>query len=844
MERIPIRTRHFVTLCLGLFVAFSACVRPAQGPETGPSPGNGESGKPGSRGGAEDNQPKPYAEVITEDAVTDSGMVHVHRIDEKVLFEIPDDLLDREILLVTRTARVPTGFGYGGSKLNTQTLRWEKNGTDDERIFLRVVTYENVADDSLPVFQAVRNANFETILHAFDVEAYNEDTTSVVIDATSLFTTDIPMLGLRQSFRDQYRIRSLDSNRTYIEWVKSFPRNVEVRHVLTYSAQRPPANATTTAISIEMNQSMILLPDEPMQPRKWDERVGFFSVSQVDYGRSDHDVVTRRYITRWRLEPSDPAAFARGELVDPVKPIVYYIDPSTPEKWRSYLKAGIEDWNVAFEAAGFRNAIQGRYPPSFEEDPEFSPEDVRYSVIRWYPSEIQNASGPHVHDPRTGEILESDINWYHNVANLLRNWYLIQTAAANPQARRVMFDDDVMGGLIRFVAAHEVGHTLGLPHNMKSSSAFPVDSLRAPGFVCRNGVAPSIMDYARFNYVAQPEDEGACFHPRVGEYDKYAISWGYRPILEASSTDSEKETLDAWAREHEGNPIYYFGDGTPIDPTSQTEAIGSDAVEASALGIENLKRILPELIEWTNSGRQGEDYSELGELYNNVISQWNRYMGHVATVIGGVTRTRKAIGQEGPVFEFVDKTTQRQAMEFFVEQAFHAPLWMIDENVLSKIENPSTVERIRGLQVGVVNRVLDPGRMQRLIESEARNGPDHYSLGEMFEDLRAGVWGELANGESINVYRRNLQRGYLERLEFLMTSELTLPMVFFLPPGWTNFFTRVDVSQSDIRAFVRGELETLKSDVERTLRRRIDRTTQLHLRDIVVRIDDILDPKG
>ena len=831
------RTLFFVA-ALGLLAAMStsACLRVAARTSPGPSLSAGGEGRGDD---ADDDDSQPYSDVVTEEAVTDSGMVHVHRVDDKILFEIPNDLFGREILLVSRTAAVPDGMGYGGQKLNTQVLRWEKNGNKkDERVFLRVVTHANVADEELPVAQAVRSANFETILRAFDVETLNDDSTAVVIDVTSLFESDVQMLGLHQRFREQYGLRSLDSNRTYTEWVKSFPRNVEVRHVLTYNAQSPPSNATTNAVSVEMNQSMILLPDEPMQPRLYDERVGFFSVSQVDYGRSDQKVVTRRYVTRWRLEPSDTAAFRRGELVDPVKPIVYYLDPATPEKWRPYLIQGIDDWQEAFEEAGFSNAIQGRMPPSFEEDPEFSPEDVRYSVIRWLPSQVQNASGPHVHDPRTGEILESDIQWYHNVANLLRNWYLIQTAAVNPGARRALFDDEVMGSLIRFVSAHEVGHTLGLQHNMKSSSAFSVDSLRAPGFVCRMGVAPSIMDYARFNYVAQPEDEDACVDPRIGVYDRYAINWGYRPVI-GEGTDEERTTLDRWIREVEDDPVYYFGSSTPIDPSAQTEAIGADAVEASDLGIKNLQRIVPNLIEWSSYEREGESYDELDELYGNAISQWNRYMGHVATVVGGVVTTRKRVGQDGPVYEFVGEADQRRAMDFFARQAFQPPLWMVDEDILSRIENPATVDRMRGIQVRVVNLILDPRRMQRLIEGEARNGEDSYSLGDLFDDLRSSIWGELETGASIGVYRRNLQRGYIERLEYLMTTEL-VPFSFGFDVS--DFFTAVDVSQSDIRAFVRGDLIDLKAALERTLRMRLDRTTALHLRDAVARIDDILDP--
>jgi hypothetical protein len=441
----------------------------------------------------------------------------------------------------------------------------------------------------------------------------NEDSTGVVIDATSMFTTDVALISpvRSQAARRRFGIRSLDKSRSMINHMKAFPQNVEVRHILTYNGNQLPDNQSTQSLSLEMNQSFILLPEDPWKMRYYDSRVGYFGRTKTNYSWDEHKAESREIIDRWRLDPKDPEAYFRGEIVEPKKPIVYYIDPGTPMKWRKYIKQGIEDWQPAFEAAGFKNAIIAKDPPSPEEDPDWSPEDVRYSVVRYITTDIQNAQGPHVSDPRTGEILESDILWYHNVMNLLRNWFFIQTAAVNEDAQKVKFDDELMGELIRFVAAHEVGHTLGFPHNMGSSVAYPVDSLRKPGFVQRMGVAPSIMDYARFNYVAQPEDKGAGLFPKVGPYDKWVTEWGYRLIQGADTPDEEKETLNEWIIAKADNPIYRYGQQQRgvVDPTAQTEDVGSNAVEASDLGIENLKRIKSKLTEWGTE--DGEDYSDL-----------------------------------------------------------------------------------------------------------------------------------------------------------------------------------------------------------------------------------------
>ncbi|MES3629793.1 MAG: zinc-dependent metalloprotease [Longimonas sp.] len=787
---------------------------------------------------SDDNDQPPtssYDEIVTG-AESDEGLFTAHTKDDQLYYEIPDSLLGREMLMVSRIAQTANNIGFGGEKANTQVLRWERNR---DKVLLRRVSYDNVADPDLPIYGAVRNANFEPIIMAFDIEAHNADSSAVVIDTTPLFTTDVPALGLQQSRRQQYQVRRLDAARTFLERAASYPENIEVRNVLTYDAQEPPSNGSTNSISLKMNHSMVLLPEEPMQARLCDDRVGYFSVNQVDYGREEHRAVERCYITRWRLEPSDPEAYADGELVEPVEPIVFYIDPNTPERYREHLKQGVDDWQGAFEAAGFKNAIMAKDPPTEEEDPEFSPEDIRYSVIRYFPSEIPNAYGPHVHDPRSGEILKSHIGWYHNVANLLRNWYFIQTAASNPDARTVDFDDDVMGELIRFVSAHEVGHTLGLPHNWGSSHAVPVDSLRSPTYTAENGTAASIMDYARFNYIAQPEDGVEHFDPKVGPYDEWSIEWGYRLLPEHDSPDAERETLNAWIVERADDPRYFYGGSNPLgaDPRSQREALGDDNMEAGELGIANLQRIVPNLMSWT--ARDGELYDQMGELYGEVVTQWNRYLGHVTTNLGGVFETHKSYDQDGLVYEVVPPEQQQRAMEFLNTHAFETPEWLIDEEVLRRIEGSGAIERVRTIQVGVVDDVLDPMRMARLIEAEAMHGADEvYTALDLLEGVRSGVWTELAQGEAIDAYRRALQRGYLDRMHHLLNEEPDMPSGPIV-----EFFnlTPVDVAQSDIRPYVRGELRTLEGEIQRALNRTPDRATELHLQDALDRISKTLD---
>ncbi|TDE10006.1 zinc-dependent metalloprotease [Dyadobacter psychrotolerans] len=801
--------------------------------------------------------PKPFKEVIDTSAVSQKGMISTHKVSDKWYFEIPDSLLNNDIMAVTRYSKTAAGGGiFGGEEVNRQMIRWERGM--DNNLLLRSVTVVVASGDSTkPIFQAVKNSNSDPIIGLFEIKAVKKDQAgnSSVIDVTDFFNSDNQVFSLSSVSKQLLKLAAFKKEASFIEKMSSFPINTEIRTIKTFTvvpqtiSMTPapsvgrylPSGLDAGVVTMEMNTSLILLPKTPMRKRLFDSRVGFFAnqyaVFSEESQRSDEEV----FAVRWRLEPKNAEDAKRqknGELIEPKKPIIYYIDPATPVKWRKYLKAGVDDWQVAFEKAGWKNAIRGEYWP--EKDSTMSLEDARYSVIRYFAADIQNAYGPNVHDPRSGEILESHVGWYHNVMRLLRNWYIIQGAAVDPKARTKKFDDELMGQLVRFVSSHEIGHTLGLRHNMGASSATPVEKLRDKAWTEKNGHTSSIMDYARFNYVAQPEDGITNLFPRIGDYDIWAIQWGYSTLSDTKDAEADKKLLNVMTKEAYKNPRLRFGtEMSPYDPRYQTEDLSDNAMKASEYGIKNLKRILPKLTEW--SQEDGESYKELEELYGNVVSQYRRYLGHVIKNVGGIYDTPKTYDTEGETFITVPKATQKEAVAFLNTQLFKTPVWLLDQSIMSKIKPESGVEAVKALQDYALNSLFAGDRAVRLMETGISS--KFYSLDDLFSELEGGIWSEVKQGTSIDMYRRNLQKIYVDKLISMLKPGKT--NVQSVPVGVTyGYSTRsVDLEKTDLPSITRAHLENLKSSIQAAIPKTTDKISKYHLKDIQQRIKSALDPK-
>ena len=782
--------------------------------------------------------PKPYNQVITPGAVTDSGVFIVHRIGEKLFYEIPKGMFGREFLLVADQRGTIRGVRYAGEEISNRIVVWDRMGN---KVFLRIVSYAMRADSTQPVARAVRLSNIAPIIMSFDVASWHTPDSTAVIEATKLFTTDVQELNVRQW---GVRVRRMDPTRSVVDRARSFQRNVEVSALQTFEVDSVPGpaggppNRSLNSITMLMNYSMVLLPDHPMMARLCDDRVGYFNLSFEDY---DNDLVSgprRCFIKRFRLEPKDPNA----AISDPIQPIVWYIDPATPAKWVPWLIKGVEMWEPVFRAAGFSNAITARVPSA--SDTDFDLDDARFSTIRWLPSTIENAYGPSVSDPRSGEIMNANIGFYHNVASLVEAWYWTQAGAADPRARQLPFPDSLMGLMLAYVANHEVGHSLGLRHNMVASTYYPVDSLRSKSFTCRmKGTSPSIMDYARYNYVAQPGDS-ACLMQGIGPYDFFAIDWGYRRIPGAASPDAERPVLDSLARQQDANPYFrWIGDGDPVDPRIITEALGDDPVKASGYGVRNIKRLVPMLIPAT-TGDKLDNYERLDDMYTELINQWAREMNHVAVVVGGVYQFTKYASQNGRVYQPVPRAKQAEAVQFLNDNVFTTPSFFFDPEILRRIEPTGFVERVRARQTTLLNLLFQDARLARVAEQQATQADGAaYTMADLFGDVRRSAFAEFGTGSvRVDEYRRNLQRAFVDQMERLISTPLVTP----LPPGFTPFsgFTPPAPRPADARAQARLELVDLQSTLRAALPRAGDRTTRAHIVDLQARIDQILHPKS
>ena len=783
-------------------------------------------------------------------AQSQQGLFTVHLLaDERIAFEIPDAMLGRDMVVMSRYAKAQYGLaarGGGDRMAGNMVVYWERRGN---RIVLRTRDHANTAEAGSPLALAVANSNFAPVLAAFPIGIDRDG--SSVIDVTELYLGDHPAFSFPRERRGDLGINAFDPDRSWLEWSRAFPENIELRAVRSYDAENPPSNPRGGTVSFEIHHSMILLPEQPMMPRLADERVTYITISQTDYSRDFQGVRPYQYLRRYRMEPSDMEAFERGELVEPVEPVVWYIDPATPAKWVPYFKAGIMEWESAFEKAGFKNAVDVRLAPTEEEDPDFSLLDARYNVIRYVATPVRSANaGGDVIDPRSGEVIRGHMNMYHGLAERLRWWLVAQVATANPRFRTTELSDEELGEALRYVVSHEMAHAMGLPHNQRANFVYPVEQLRSPEFVAEWGHAASSVGRTRYNYLAQPGDDVPP-ERRIGVWDEFAIMWGYRPIPGAESPEAEADTLNQWIVERADKPWFrsataQFGMDVEWDPYRMTEGISDDPIKAAEYGMRNLREATGNLADWLLS--PGDDYYELETHYLQNLTQWNRYAEHAAAAVGGSWTHHKRVGEDGPVYTPIEADYQRQAMAFIDEHVLSTPEWALDVEMLRRLEHAGAVERIRAYQELAVQRLLNHARLARMIEHEAFLGDDTYRPADMLDDARAMIWRELADGEPITTWRRNMQRAYLQQAHILLHSAES---DHWQPPASGNLrVSRNDdpplnadlhIGQSDIRPLIRDQLRLLGKQVVAALESDgNDRMTRIHLEDVRQRLNSAL----
>ena len=739
------------------------------------------------------------------------GMTPVFVQDKKYYIGIPDSLLGRDILAVTRITKSPAGFrsnffGYAGDELNEDMLRFVK-GPDNNLFLCKILAREQSKDSTMAMYHNVERSNMPALIGAFDIKAYNADSTLSLIEVTDLVKDDNESLYFTKRIKKSSKLGPLQKDRSYVVSVKTFPINTELRSVKTYAQQEG-----NDPLTFEINCSLVLLPKVPMQPRFSDDRVGYFTHGYTDFDMNPQGIKNIRMISRWRLEPKpeDLEKYKRGELVEPAKPIVYYIDPTTPPEWVPYLIQGVNDWQPVFEKAGFKNAIYAVKAPTPEEDPTWTLDDARNSAIVYKPSTIANASGPHVSDPRSGEIIESHVNWYHNVMSLVHDWYFVQCANVDPAARSMEFPQELMGQLIRFVSSHEIGHTLGLRHNFGATSYYTSAQLRDPEFLRANGHTTSIMDYSRFNFVAQPEDNipQELLFPRISHYDYWAIEWGYRRFYQFADAQAEKPYLNKWVIEQTKNPYHRFNGGYESghsDPRAQAEDLGANQMETCALGIKNLQAILTQLPEWTK--RPNENYQSLGTMYMQIVNQYNRYMGHVALWVGGMYTDDKTVEEAGDIWTPVAKADQQAAMAFLNQYLFTTPTWLLPPYTFSLL-NYSSLALMESAQSKIINTLVNKNLLVRMLRNEATLGNQTYTVDNLFADLNKYVFGSYGDTD---IYRRSLQNLYVNALCKIINPEApkgqaALPMMMA---------RTANIDNNDVKGIVAAQLQTIQKGVKK-----------------------------